>query len=569
MLIYTVDGRVSTPLLWGDLTRPTLHGMMVTNSLKIAHYITGRKVFDDLYQKYVKQFGYRDIKELTPEDLGMHRRHDHDDTEHVLGGLYLMVHLEDDPELLSFYRLAAEAIYENHRDDHQTLFDYFYKAITGKGIDEEKALELLRLYPTVKLMQPQMNSIRKDIEIITDPLTGRKLAKDPLPFNERPFDNEYEWKGNPYQLDGWLSRIVVAMDVSKEDPMVIFAVDDGGYLYQSLDGGRSWHEAAPGLRAKVRDVLISNRRTRVTFLATDRGIYRTENGGWNYGWEHVEVGSPGNSAYRLIPDPENDFVIYAITDEGIFRSTSYSLDDMGKVWENISGRSPNPGRMLYAIRPGDPTVMYATFRGKIYRKLLGEVDWQLMSDLEDYHIIPTFRKIAIDPESPDTVYLVATVEIWDRPVNFLIKSTNGGGSYVLLGKGNYRDYRGIGTGLEQVEVTDIAIDPHNRDVIYAASPDGVYKSMNGGIDWRQINIGLHIPRAGAVFAPGYGKIYVGTPAGLYESSDGGESWHEVIVLNGHGVNRTETGSMDYLFAYWLGRYEGFISDEEAAAEWWK
>ena len=51
---------------------------------------------------------------------------------------------------------------------------------------------------------------------------------------------------------------------------------------------------------------------------------------------------------------------------------------MGKFWENVSGVSPNPGEMVYA---GNPAVMYAASRGKIYRKRLGEVDWQLMNDL--------------------------------------------------------------------------------------------------------------------------------------------------------------------------------------------
>ena len=65
-------------------------------------------------------------------------------------------------------------------------------------------------------------------------------------------------------------------------------------------------------------------------------------------------------------------------------------------------------------------------------------------------------------------------------------------------------------------------------------------------------------------------LYVGTPAGLYVSRDGAETWQDTsLILQYPGVGREEIGGAAYIQAYWLGRYEGFIDEEEANRIWWK
>ena len=66
-----------------------------------------------------------------------------------------------------------------------------------------------------------MNSIRTDIEFYTE--NGLKQALNPLPIYARTSDNEYEWKGSPYSLDGWHCRTVRKIEVSPYDNYVQFA----------------------------------------------------------------------------------------------------------------------------------------------------------------------------------------------------------------------------------------------------------------------------------------------------------------------------------------------------------
>jgi hypothetical protein len=64
--------------------------------------------------------------------------------------------------------------------------------------------------------------------------------------------------------------------------------------------------------------------------------------------------------------------------------------------------------------------------------------------------------------------------------------------------------------------------------------------------------GWHIPRADAVFSTPKGVIGSG-PGGVYLTRDG-ENWQELRFWR-----EDRTGAADYLHAYWMGRYYGFIA----------
>jgi len=80
---------------------------------------------------------------------------------------------------------------------------------------------------------------------------------------------------------------------------------------------------------------------------------------------------------------------------------------------------------------------------------------------------------------------------------------------------------------EDVEARVILFHPRERDVVYAGTQDGVYRSIDGGERWER----LGFPDRGAVvwslaFHPTRPKVmYAGTaPVNLYRSEDGGDTW---------------------------------------------
>ena len=70
--------------------------------------------------------------------------------------------------------------------------------------------------------------------------------------------------------------------------------------------------------------------------------------------------------------------------------------------------------------------------------------------------------------------------------------------------------------------------------------------------------GWRIPRAQSVLRTPRGVVASG-PGGAYSSPDG-ETWTELKLWR-----EDETGAADFLHAYWMGRYYGFIKPPESGA----
>jgi hypothetical protein len=179
-------------------------------------------------------------------------------------------------------------LWEMNWMEGNALFTYMTAALAPESPRREEALRLanetLRLYPTDRVMRPVMNSLRADLE--TNPFAdrmGQKQSAKPIPINERPLDNEYAWKGNPYQMDGWLKPAITALRFSCDDPQVAWFSDSTGRIYMTRDGMKTWHDMSAGLMgARVKNIAPSETRTFVLYAETDRGPASTRDGGMHW-----------------------------------------------------------------------------------------------------------------------------------------------------------------------------------------------------------------------------------------------------------------------------------------------
>jgi photosystem II stability/assembly factor-like uncharacterized protein len=127
----------------------------------------------------------------------------------------------------------------------------------------------------------------------------------------------------------------------------------------------------------------------------------------------------------------------------------------------------------------------------VYKSLDGGRSFENTGLKESEHI----AKILVDPRDSDVVYVASQGPLWSHGgQRGLYKTTNGGKTWTqILSKGPY-------TG-----VTDVAFDPRNPDILYAAThqrhrtvwalvnggpESAIYKSYDGGKTWTELKSGL-------------------------------------------------------------------------------
>lgn len=147
-------------------------------------------------------------------------------------------------------------------------------------------------------------------------------------------------------------------------------------------------------------------------------------------------------------------------------------------------------------------------------------------------------KIAINPKNSSEIYVAAPGPLWsDSKHRGLYKSDDGG-----------KTWKQVLFISDKAGAADVAIDPQNPNIVYATTWEfrrkpysfasggpggGIWKSLDGGKNWRKIQSGLPqgmIGRVALAMAPSAPKNLVAiaelenNKTGLYISDDGGENW---------------------------------------------
>ncbi len=208
-----------------------------------------------------------------------------------------------------------------------------------------------------------------------------------------------------------------------------------------------------------------------------------------------------------------------------------------------------------AVAPGKPEIIYVgAAGGGVWKSVSGGVTFRPVFDEHNMSI----GKIAIDPQNPDIVW-VGTGESWVRNSvsvgDGIYKTTNGGTNWQHLG---LKDTERIG---------DIIVHPANSDVVYVAAlghlwnaneARGVFKTIDGGKTWEKIlyvdentgatDLAMDPENPDVLYAAmwsfrrqpwAFDSGFTGG-SGLYKTTDGGKTWNKI---HGNGLPEEKLGRL--------------------------
>ena len=334
------------------------------------------------------------------------------------------------------------------------------------------------------------------------------------------------------------------LEMHPKDPKILFtacgnnAKGQGG-IFRTKNGGESWEEVLDRSETFT-VVVISPSRPDVVYAGNEQAFYRSENKGksWKRLWKKDE-GYWGPSGIRpgfpisAVVDPEDPYTLFVNNyGGGNFKST-----DGAETWINSSTGYTGAHMHQVAIDPKNPAIVYSIARSGIFRSLSGGENWDGVAF--NPATMAEWNAVAVNPQNSKEVLAS------DEFQGFIFKSKDGGKTWETVFKHRWATEKNPQE--DRHGFAAIIYAPSNPDIVYAGMRKGrrsingdfpprpsfgMYKSINKGEDWFEINNGLKTSLINihviAVHPTNPDIVYIGTwQDGVFITTDGGKNWQKI------------------------------------------
>ena len=268
-------------------------------------------------------------------------------------------------------------------------------------------------------------------------------------------------------------------------------------LKSSQLSGLEFRSIGPAfMSGRIADIAINSENENEWYVAVGSGgVWKTSNSGTT--WDPIADDQPFYSTGCITIDPHNS----------------------SKIWlgtgENVGGRHVGIGHGVYLSENG------------------GE-KWKYMGLKSSEHI----SKIIVSPDDPNLIFVASQGPLWSSGgERGLFRSIDGG-----------KHWKNVLDINKWTGVTDIVIDKNDSNILYAAtwqrhrnvaaymgggSGTSIYKSIDSGISWFKIDVGLpesNLGKIGLAISPFDSSIIYAAietdrrNGGVYKTTNSGGSW---------------------------------------------
>jgi photosystem II stability/assembly factor-like uncharacterized protein len=288
-------------------------------------------------------------------------------------------------------------------------------------------------------------------------------------------------------------------------------------------------------------------------------------------WSSIGPGGGGRLTSLAFAPPNTIYVGCDVG--GVFRSL-----DGGKSFEIVNNGLQNYVVLTIAVHPETPSTIYLGTAGGLYISVDNGEHWEWSRDgfpsIERYRWSAPITSLAIDPNNPDIIFASVGDSLRHRFGQGTIYKTEDSGehwSIVNIGAANLHS---------EAIIYSILIHPQESNEVFVSTDYGVYKSMDGGVNWEPKNNGLPHTNTRKIIMdpidPMTFYLTVNSPpnvspwqGGVYKSIDGGDTWQP--RTDGLGNHVGDPGAPDLVTA----NYENIIIDPHnpevlyvGAISWW-
>jgi photosystem II stability/assembly factor-like uncharacterized protein len=281
----------------------------------------------------------------------------------------------------------------------------------------------------------------------------------------------------------------------------------------SSGNGRAWIDSSTGItNLTLTQLAASPVDADVLYAATDQGVFRSLDAGIS--WSHC---SESKQTLSILVVQDGTTVLAGTSDGSVLRSV-----DGGDHWIAVSRGIPGVRVSTLASRPTGSTMVYAGTDGGFAVSHDAGLTWEprnigLVAKASAGTPTPRIEIAALlpDPATPGTV----------------ICSLLGQGFYTTGNDGNRWTLLQSSIGTPWID--SLAVDEQTGRFYAGTDTEGVYVSQDGGTKWSRASSGLStiLSPSGAInviAVAGDGTLYAGTQArGAAISRDEGATWQRL------------------------------------------
>lgn len=232
---------------------------------------------------------------------------------------------------------------------------------------------------------------------------------------------------------------------------------------------------------------------------------------------------------------------------------------------NIGGRSN-----ALAIHPVDTSIVFiGSASGGLWKSTTGGIGASAWTLVNTGFPSSAVSAIAIDSANPNVMYIGTGENYGYQYSNYglsirvtrgmygigILKTTNAGATWTKSLDWSYNNLTGV---------WDVVINPKNSNILYAATSEGIYKSVNAGTNWTQI-LGYKMamdllinPVDTNILYASIGNLSSNSPLpssemGIFKSINGGVNWTKLsgglpASWTGKATLQMYKGNPDFIYA---------------------
>ena len=312
------------------------------------------------------------------------------------------------------------------------------------------------------------------------------------------------------------------------------------------------------MSGRIADIAIDETNENVWYVAVGSGgVWKTENAGTT--WNPIADNMPFYSTGCITIDPSNNSSIWLGTGENVggrhvgIGHGIYHSSDAGKSWKNM-GLKNSEHISKIIVHPNNSNVIWVAAQGPLWssggdRGLFKSVDggktWENKLEINEWTGV---TDLVINPENPNILYLAS----WQRHRNVAALMDGGPGTALYKSVDGGENWKKINNGLPGSNMGKIglAISPMKPNVLYAAieldrREGAVYKSVDSGGSWKKMSetvsggTGPHYYQELVASPHVFDKIYLMNVRVLV-SENGGKDFYTMRERKKHSDNHSLT-----------------------------